>query len=256
MILTLDIGNTNIKMGAWDNDQLAFVSCIGTAKLSTDDEYAVKLMELFRLNECNRNQFDGAIISSVVPALSPVLSRAVMRVIQSPRIYQVSAGLKIGLNIKIDNPAVLGADIVSAAVAAIAKYPLPIVIVSLGTATTLFVVNKKGEMIGGAVAPGARISLEALSRGTAQLPHIGLDNPGNLIGTNTIDSMKSGVIYGWASLVDGMIDRMREELGSEVTVVAYGGDSSVILAHCREPVTIDEDLIMEGLKIIYHKNAK
>lgn len=256
MILTVDIGNTNIKVGAWDKDRLVFVSRVQTNPLRTGDEYAISMLDIFRLYDCNSSQFDGAIISSVVPPLSQPIKHAVRSVIQSRRVFLVSPGLKTGLNIKIDDPATLGSDIVCAGVAALQKYPLPCIIVSLGTATAIFVIDGEGAYRGGAVAPGVRISMEALSGRAAQLPHISLENPAAVIATNTVDCMKSGIVYGNAAMLDGMIGRMKRELGGTATVVACGGVATSIVPHCTEEILLDDDIVLEGLKIIYHKNVR
>lgn len=256
MILAVDIGNTNIKVGAWDNSELVFVSRLQTNTLKTQDEYAVNLLNIFALNGCNAAQFDGAIISSVVPPLSLPLKSAIQTVIATPRVFLVSPGLKTGLNIKIDDPATLGADMVSCAVAAIAQYTLPCIVVSMGTATVISAIDKEGSFIGCSVAPGILISLEALARRTAQLPYISLDPPGAAIGQNTLDSMRSGSLYGAASMLDGMIARMKAELGGEATVVASGGLASFVVAYCSEKIILNDDLALEGLKIIYKKNTK
>jgi len=256
MILTVDIGNTNIKVGAWDNDNLSFVSRIATNIIRTEDEYAIQLLEIFSLNGCNRSQFDGAIIASVVPPLSATMANAISRVIQTNRVYQVGPGVKTGLNIKIDNPAQLGADMVCAAVSAVAKYSLPCIIASFGTATAIFALNESGDFLGGAVASGMIVSLEALSNRTAQLPHISFEVPQSLIGTNTEDCMKSGLIHGNAAMLDGMILRFKEQLGAGATVVACGGMARFVVPHCREKITYDDNMVMDGLRIIYYKNAK
>ena len=256
MILTVDIGNTNIKIGAWDNDQLSFVSRIATNSIRTEDEYAISLLEILKLNDCNRLQFDGAILASVVPPLSTTMANAVSRIIQTNRVYQVGPGVKTGLNIKIDNPAQLGADMVCASVSAAAKYSLPCIIASLGTATAIFALNETGDFLGGAVAPGMIISLEALSSRTAQLPHISFEVPQSLIGTNTEDCMKSGLIYGNAAMLDGMITRFKEQLGPNATAIACGGLARFVVPHCRETIIYDDNMVMDGLRIIYHKNAK
>lgn len=255
MILAVDIGNTNIKIGAWDDDHLMFVSRLQTNTLKTQDEYAINLMDVFRLNECNAAQFDGAIISSVVPVLSLVFKDAVSAALQTKRVYVVSPGLRTGLNIKIENPATLGADMVCCSVAA-AKYPLPCIIISMGTATTISALDKDGAFIGCSVAPGVLISMEALASHTAQLPHISLDSPGALIGVNTVDSMKSGAIYGSACMLDGMIRKMKRELGGEAAVIACGGLAQSIISHCEEHIVFNDSLVLEGLKLIYEKNAK
>ncbi|MCL2068663.1 MAG: type III pantothenate kinase [Oscillospiraceae bacterium] len=257
MILTVDIGNTNLKIGAWDNERLAFVSRIVSDAMRTDDEYAIHILDAFRLNDCNSNQFDGAIIASVVPILSNTLASAVSKVIPTTRIFQVGPGLKTGLNIKIDNPAQLGADMVCAAVSAVARYPLPCIICNLGTATAIFAIGSNGDFLGCSVAPGLIISLDALAHRTAQLPHISLDNPPkNVIGTNTDDSMKSGAIYGAAAMLDGMVDRFREQLGENAAVIACGGLAKYVYAHCKQEIIYDDHLIMDGLRIIYFKNVK
>lgn len=256
MILTVDIGNTNIKVGAWDNDELVFISRLQTNTLKTQDEYAVNLLDIFRLHDCNSTLFDGAIIASVVPPLSLPFKEAVKIVLQTKRVYLVSPGLKTGLNIKIDNPGTLGADMVCCAAAAIAKYPLPCIIISLGTATAIFAIDSEGAFLGGSVSPGLGISMEALAQRTAQLPLISLDEPGSVIGTNTVDSMRSGAIYGTASMLDGMVARMKAVLGGETTVVANGGLAQFVVGHCEQEIIVNDNLVLEGLKLIYHKNNK
>jgi type III pantothenate kinase len=257
MILTIDIGNTNLKIGAWDNDRLAFVSRIVSDTMRTDDEYAIHLLDIFRLNDCNSAQFDGAIIASVVPILSNTLCSAVKKVIHTTRIFQVGPGLKTGMNIAIDNPAQLGADMVCAAVSAVAKYEMPCIICSLGTATAIFALGEGGEFLGGAVAPGIIISLEALAHRTAQLPHVSLENPPkSVIGTNTEDCMKSGTIYGAAAMLDGMVERFREQLGMDAKVIMCGGLAKYVYPHCKQKIIYDDNLVMDGLRIIYFKNVK
>jgi type III pantothenate kinase len=256
MILTVDIGNSNIKIGAWDQEELVFVARLQTNILRTDDEYAINLRSIFRLYDCNPTQFDGAIISSVVPPLTSTFQAAVRTVLQTRRVFLVSPGLKTGLHIKIENPAILGADIVSAGVAAIKQYPLPCVIVGLGTATTIFAFDSEGACLGGSIAPGVILSLEALSSGTAQLPHISFDEPGSVIGANSIDSMKSGTVYGTACMLDGMIRKMAAQLGSKPTVVAYGGVAEAITPHCEEDVIVNDNLVLEGLRLLYLKNTR
>lgn len=163
-------------------------------------------------------------------------------------------GVKTGLNIKIDNPAQLGADLVAGAIGAIEKYPLPCIIIDLGTATTISAINKKGEFLGGAIAAGIHLTLEALTKNTAQLPLVGIEAPKSAIGRNTVDSMKSGLIFGAAAMLDGMIDRMEAELGGSASVVATGGLSGEVVPHCRRNIAVDENLLLDGLKRIYAKN--
>ncbi len=258
MILAIDLGNTNIKIGAWDGSELVFVSRLMTNKQKTKDEYAVSLLDVLRLNDCNAAQFDGAIIASVVPPLSLPVKEAVCSVLQINRVYLVSPGLKCGVNIKIENPAVLGADLVASAAAAAAKYLMPCIIINMGTATVISALDKTGAFIGCSVAPGVVISMEALAQKTSQLPHVGLDSPGALIGVNTVESMKSGSVYGAASMLDGMVRRMKKELdaGETATVVAGGGITPFIIDYCEEKIIFDDNLILEGLKMIYDKNNK
>lgn len=255
MILTVDIGNTNIKIGGWDNDDLAFIARFQTVPNATNDEYALKIVNIFQLVDFNPAQFDGAIISSVVPQLSNVIADAIRQVIRIKKVYEISPGIKTGLNIKIDNPATLGSDMVCAGVATTAKYPLPAIIASLGTATAIFAINAQGDFLGGTVAPGVGISLNALSSKTAQLPYISLTPPDHVIGTNTIDSMNAGVVYGNAKMLEGMIELMAKELGEEnPTVIATGGMASLIVPYCNREIIINDNLILEGLKIVYDKN--
>lgn len=256
MILTVDIGNSHIKVGAWDNETLVFVARLQTNIHRTQDEHAIGLLDVMRLHGCNSAQFDGAIIASVVPALSLPFRGAVAGVIQSRRVYLVSAGLKTGLNIKIDNPATLGADMVCAAVGLLAKYPPPAIIISMGTATALFALDADGSFLGGSLYAGVGVSLEALSERAALLPLISLAAPEELIGTNTVDSLRSGVIYGNAGMLDGIIGRMKEVLGPDTIAIATGGFARHIAGHCRESIVIEDNLILEGLRIIYHKNSK
>ncbi len=257
MILTVDIGNTQTKLGAWDNHNLVFVARLQTSTRRTSDEYAIDLMDILRLNRCNSSQFDGAIIASVVPAVSAAVRDAVELVLRVDTIFLVSPGLKTGLNIKIDTPSTLGADMVCAAVAAIDQYPLPCIIISMGTATAIFVVDKDGSFLGGSVSAGVGISLEALSLRTAQLPHISLDNPpAGPIGSNTVDCIRSGIIYGTADMVDGMVNRMRKVVGEEATAIACGGNAENIICHCSSGVELNPNLVLEGLRLIYYKNAR
>jgi len=256
MLLTVDIGNTNIKVGAWDGGELIFVSSMRTDIRSTPDEYAIKLLDVFRMRDYNSSQFDGAILASVVPPLSGIMTRAVKTVLQIDRVYLADAAMS-GMKIAIDNPAQLGADLVCAAAAVVSKTPLPCLFVNLGTATTVFAIDGDGCISGGAISPGIGISLEALSTKTAQLPHISLEDPGSLIGKNTVDSMKSGVVYGTSAMLDGLVGRFREELSgglsTDICVVASGGFARSIIPHCREKITIDDNIVLEGLKIIYER---
>lgn len=255
MIIAIDVGNTNIVFGCLDDEHIYFISRISTDRFRTSDEYAVLFKSILEMNHAELGKIDGGIISSVVPALSGVLRDAVEK-ITGHRSLVVGSGVKTGLNILIDNPAQLGSDLVVDAVAAIAEYPKPILVFDMGTATTLSVVDKNGNYIGGMIIPGVTLALEALSRGTSQLPHIRLEAPRRVIGTNTIDCMKSGIVYGNAAILDGTITRIEEELGESATVVATGGLAAIIVPHCKQKIICDENLMLKGLRILYNKNKR
>lgn len=256
MILTIDIGNSNITIGAYRGDALLFLTRMGTDRSKMPDEYAIAIHSLLRLYGYHGSDLEGAVISSVVPPLSSSLQQAITR-IKPVRILTVGPGIKTGLHIAIDNPAQLGADLVCVSVAALEKYPLPSIVIDMGTATTISAMDRHGKMLGGSILPGVRISLEALTARTAQLPQIDLSAPPqSVIGANTIDCMKSGVLYGTASMLDGMIDRYRAELGEDLTVIATGGLAKSITALCHNDMVLDENLVLEGLRILFQKNTK
>jgi len=256
MILTVDVGNTQIKLGGWREGELTFVSRMQTNSLKTEDEYAVDMLSILRLNNFSPDSFEGAIIASVVPALTPVIKDAVAESLRLQQVLVVSPGLKTGLNIKLDNPASLGSDLVCASVAVISKYTLPCTVISLGTATAVLAIDSNGGYLGGMVCAGVNISLEALSRRTAQLPHISLNNaPPPVIGTNSVDAIRSGIIYGTADMVTGAVRRMQAIIGNGA-VIACGGYAEHIIPHCGVPVTLDQNLVLEGLKLIYAKNVR
>ncbi len=255
MILAVDIGNTNIVFGGMTDDDILFTARIATDRSKTGDEYAVILRNLLALNNIDVADIEGGILSSVVPPLKAPMADAVKRVTGKDCLV-VGAGIKTGLNIRIDNPAQLGSDRVADAVAAIAQYPLPLVIFDMGTATTFSVVDKNGMYLGGMIMPGAMIGLDALTARTSQLPQISLSEPPKgVIGTNTVDCMKNGMIFGNAAMLDGIVERIGEELGSAPTVIATGGMSGVITPYCRSIVQHDPHLLLKGLRIIYKKNA-
>ena len=254
MVFTVDVGNTRENKSFFDNGELKFVSRVATEATKMEDQYAIEFMDILRLYGYSSNQFDGAIISTVVPPLIPVLKSALKKLFKC-KVLVVSAGIKTGINIKIDDPAMLGSDLVCAAVAALAKYPMPCIIFDMGTATTISAMDKNGSFLGGSIFPGVMVSLKALSSSTAQLPHINTELIGNdVIGTNSIDSMKSGIILGTASMIDGMIDKYKAALGNEATVVATGGLASSIVPHCTREIIIDDSLLTDGLYMIYKKN--
>lgn len=255
MVLTADIGNTNIVLTVYNNDERVFTARIQTEPDKTADQYAIAINSILHLNGYSAEGFDGAIISSVVPPLQSTLKNAITHLLGC-RVLIVGPGVKSGLNIRIDNPASLGADFVCGAVAGINKYPLPLIIFDLGTATKVAAIDKFGAFVGGSIMPGISISLHALSTRTAQLPHIDLDSVQNIIGTNTVDCMKSGVIFGNASMLDGMAQKYRSVLGENASVVATGGFAHVIVPYCETEIALDENLVSDGLYLIWKKNAK
>lgn len=253
MLLVIDAGNTNITIGAYQGDDLLFTSRLATDHSATRDRIAVDLSSIFRLNEIDRHGFSGAIISSVVPEISTALKQAVEKVTgQTPLL--VGPGVKTGLNILTDNPAEVGADLVAGAVAAKNKYPLPAIIVDLGTATKVIALDQNGAFLGCSIAPGVEISLNALSSGASQLINISLSVPDHAIGTNTVDSMTSGLIYGTIDALDGQCDRFSAEIEGPVKTIIATGGLGRIAAGCRHDMVMDQDLILEGLKLIYQKN--
>ncbi len=254
MILALDVGNSNIVFGCLDEEKTYFVGRLSTDRSCTEDEYAIRFKSLMELNGISPEMIKGSIISSVVPPINNILVLAVEKVIgRTPLV--VGPGLKTGLNIKIDNPAQLGSDLVVDAVAALDCYPVPLVIIDMGTATTLSVIDKNKYYLGGMIIPGVKISQEALTTRTSLLQGISLEPPKKVIGSNTVDSMKSGVIYGNAAMLDGLIDRIEEELGEKATVVATGGLSKRIVPYCKKEIIVDDTLLLKGLLSIYKKNT-
>lgn len=257
MILAIDIGNTNIVVGGYREEKLAFSVRLSTDAARTAYEYAATLGDVLALYRVEPGEVTGAIVSSVVPPLSGAFCQAVSLLCPGVEPLLVGAGMKTGLNIRIDNPKELGADMLAASVGAMIKYPLPAIIVDLGTATKIMVVDETKSFLGGCIMAGVMISLRALSSDTAQLPHISLDSEvRQVIGTNTVDCMKSGTILGAASMLDGMIQRYQEVLGKDATVVACGGLAPAVIPHCRTQVIRDDDLLLDGLLALYHRNQK
>lgn len=254
MILSIDIGNSNINIGAYCNGGLLFLTHIVSEAGKTEVEYAVLLHHILHLHRLSEQNLKGAVISSVVPQLSPVLKAAVQLTSPVP-VMQIGPGVKTGLNIRIDNPAQLGADFVAAAVGAFEKYPLPVIIVDFGTATKISIVDRSRSFIGGSIMPGVRVSLDALSNRAAQLPHISLEPPAPVIGTNTIDCMKSGVLLGNASMIDGMIERYEEKAGPAASIVATGESVDAVAPFCRHKLLVDKTLRLDGLYAVWKKNT-
>ncbi|GHU52599.1 type III pantothenate kinase [Clostridia bacterium] len=255
MILTVDVGNSNIVIGCFapDNNTPMFVERITTAPNNTVLEYVVSFKTILELYGLSQEKISGVIISSVVPKLNSTLSSALEKLTRRVPLL-VGAGIKTGLNIAIDNPAQLGADLVCGGVAALHDYTVPCIIFDLGTATTISVIDKNKNFLGGMIYPGVNISLNALASRASLLPDIDLDKPKRLIGTNTIDSMKSGLLYGTASLIDGFIERIETDLGYKCTTIATGGIANKIVPYCKKEVILDDTLILNGILYIYKKN--
>ncbi len=253
MILVIDVGNSNVVLGLYKDDKLFHTARLSTDKNKTEDDYCALIYNLFKVSKINLSDIKGAIISSVVPPLTSAMQGCVERLIGKTPLV-VGPGIKTGLNIRIDNPAQTGSDIVADTVAAYHLYGAPVIAVDMGTATTMNVVLENGTFIGGCIMPGVKISLNALSSSAAQLPFISFEAPENPISSNTIDCMKSGIVFGYASMIDGMVEKMAAQLGVMPKVVATGGMSSVIIPHCKNDIAVNPNLLLEGLYILYKKN--
>lgn len=254
MILVIDIGNSNIVIGAFENDKLTFTSRIATTTNKTSDEYAVIIAGIFNFNNVSVENIEGMIMSSVVPQLIGVFEQTMKKFTQE-KLKVVGPGIKTGFKIKIDNPAQMGTDMVCDVEGAVTEFKgVPIIVVDMGTATTLTLVDENGDILGGAIAPGVIISLNALSSQTAQLPFINIESAKSVIGKNTVESMLSGVILGSASMIDGMIDRMSQEIEQNPVIVATGGISSKIVPYCKHKIEHRPNLLVDGLYSLYQKN--
>ena len=255
MILAVDIGNTNIVLGCIEDDRILFEARMATDLIKTSDQYCAELKSILGLFDAEIVRIEGSIVSSVVP---PVLNsfRTAIRKLTGRDCLVVGPGIRTGLNIRMDNPAEVGSDLIVAAVAGIARYGMPLLLVDMGTATTITAVDRSGAFVGGCICPGVKISMEALTGRTAQLPGIALGEPKRAIGKNTRDCMQSGIMLGAACMIDGMIDRMEQELGGEVNVVATGGIARFVVPLCRRKIVLDRGLMLEGLNLLYKRNVK
>ncbi len=254
MLLTIDMGNTNITLGVFDGDDILFTSRLATMRDRTKDQYAIELLNMFALYSVNVKEIDGAIISSVVPELTDAIKNAIKLVTDCDAIV-LGPGVKTGLNIVTDNHTQVGADLVACSVGAISRYPLPCFIIDLGTATKILLIDEKGTFCGCTISAGVKISLDALANQTSQLPAISLKAPSKAIGTNTHDCILSGTVLGTAAMLDGLTDRMEKEFGKKiVSTIATGGLSEEIVKNCYRKITHDPNLIFIGLKTIYEKN--
>ena len=255
MILTIDVGNANIVIGLVKHDKILFDAKLRTDITKTSDEYCIDLKMLMEVYKIQPEQIQGAIIASVVPQVLNSMQSAVRKLIGKTPLV-VGPGLKTGLNIQIENPAQTGADLVASAVAALQEHEAPLIIVDMSSTTTMTVLDKNGTLIGGSIGPGVRMSLDALTDRTALLPGLQLDQPKKVIGRNTTDCMRSGVMLGAACMVDGMVERMEQELGYRATVIATGSIARFIVPMCRREIIYDKDLLVKGLVALYRENCR
>ena len=255
MIFTVDVGNSNIVLGGVRGDEIIFEARLRTDATKTSDEYCIDLKMILDVYQLTAEDIEGSIIASVVPQVLNSMQTAIKKLTGKAPLV-VGPGLKTGLNIAIDNPAQTGADLVVGCVAALREHKAPMIIIDMGTATTMIVLDKNSAMIGGAIIPGVKISMDALTNRTALLPGLQLDQPKRAIGRNTIDCMRSGLMLGSACMIDGMIDRMEEELGYKTTVIATGGIAKFVLPMCRHEIIYDKDLLVKGLAALYRENSR
>ncbi len=253
MILVIDIGNTNIVAGCVEGKEILFRERLSTAHRATMLEYSVLFKTAFEMNGIDYKKIDGAIISSVVPSVTNVVKEAIFKLCSVPPMI-VGPGVKTGISIVIDNPAQLGSDLVVDAVASVEEYSVPQIVIDMGTATTISAIDSKKQFLGGAILPGVAVSHDALIGRTSQLPKVAFEKPKKIIGSNTIDSIKSGIMYGNAGAIEGIVDRFEEELGEKCTVIATGGLAKAIVPLCKRDIIVDEDLLLKGLMLIYEKN--
>ena len=255
MILAIDIGNSNIVIGGLEGEEICFEARLRTEATKTSDQYCVDLKILLDVNGVKVEQLEGTIIASVVPQVLNSLQTAVKKLTGKGALV-VGPGLKTGLNILLENPSQTGADLVVGCVAALREHKPPMIVVDMGTATTMVVLDKNGALVGGCICPGVKISMDALTERTALLPGLQLDQPKKAIGRNTIDCMRSGIMMGTACMLDGMVQRMEEELGAKATVVVTGGIAKFIVPMCRTPMVYDKDLLLKGLAALYRDNRR
>ena len=255
MILTIDVGNSNIVIGGVEDDKIVFEARLRTEATKTSDQYCVDLKILLDVYHVKAEDIEGCIISSVVPQVLNSFQSAIKKLTGKVSLV-VGPGIKTGLDIRLENPGQTGADLVVADVAALREHKPPLIVIDMGTATTMAVLDENGAHIGGCIMPGVRISMDALTDKTALLPGLQLDQPKRAIGRNTVDAMRSGIMMGTACMLDGMVERMEQELGSKATVIATGGIAKFIIPLCKTPMIYDKDLLIKGLAHLYRGNKK
>jgi len=255
MITAVDIGNTLTEIGVFEGETLLFTAAAANTASRTELDWAVLFRQVFELYGIGTDKVTGGIIDSVVPAETRAAADALFKVC-GIRPLIVGPGLKSGIRIGIDDPKQLGADIVAASAGALAGYQAPLVIIQMGTAVVFSVLNEVGSYQGGIIIPGLRLSYNALSKATAQLPSIAFRRPRRIVGTNTVDAMESGAVNGEAAMIDGILDRIAEEMGSDLTVVATGAEAELVIPYCRHQISLEPALVMSGLKSLYDRNSR
>lgn len=253
MLLTVDIGNSHITLGVFDGEELCFTARMATDTKRTRDLYAVDIRGIMELYGADTTRISGSIICSVVPEITDAIAKAIKKVVGIDSMI-LGPGIKTGVNIKIDNPAQLGADLVAGAAGALRLYSTPAIIFDLGTATTISVLDQNGDFLGGSICAGVAITLDALATKTSLLPHVNIEKPKSPIGTNTVASMQSGLVYGTAAMMDGMADRIEAELGKKAVLIATGGLAATVLPACRREYIYNDNLLLEGMRFIFEKN--
>lgn len=254
MLLTIDIGNTNVVMGFYKDSELVRAWRIATDRDKTKDEYAIILDSILRMSSINPADVRGAVGASVVPPLVETITR-VLKEVLSVNVLWVSHKLELGIRLKVDNPATVGADRIANAVGAYFLYGAPVIVVDMGTALTWCAIDENANWLGGAIFPGIKIASEALFARTALLPKVELKRPLSVIGKTTEENIQSGLIYGYASMIDGMIRRIKKEIGEHSFVVATGGLIDLVAEESKEINLVNPWLTLEGLRIIYERNA-
>ena len=255
MLLVIDVGNTNITLGIFRGEEVVATFRLTTKQSRTSDEYGVAICNLLEHRDIRLKDIEDIIIASVVPDIMYSLTSALVKYFDKTPLV-VGPGIRTGLNIRIDNPAQTGADLVVGCVAALKLEKPPLIVIHLGTATTLMVLDQNGAMIGGSICPGIRISMEALTQRAALLPGLQLDAPKRTIGRNTVECMRSGIMVGAAAMLDGMVARMEEELGAKATVIATGRIGQYVVPLCKTPMRYERDLVLQGLAALYWENAR